>query len=459
MSRRPIPASRRPRRLRNLLVLAACLLPLCVTGAPARVSGATMLHMVYFSGPESDAMAQVISYWNTNMAPKAGFQVQMDLFGRTGFYEKENTLLAAHSSSEDVIFTASYEVGSMYRYLDPIGRGASGPGGKVDPSLFIPSTVDSLRVNGKLYAIPMDVSNHFLYYRGDLIAKLLRDPASRQLYHQLAQQYLHLSLQPKAPAAWTWDDFEAVALFYTRKYNPSSPTLFGTSLQLKNLIYNVMVWNDVLWSYGGAWNKGTTATLDTAAARTALSVYVDLYKLGCTPTASTDWEYPETNAAFETGRVAEVLQWSAAYHELTDPAKDPQFAANVGIAPVPGPVHRTHVHALAVGLNSASQNKAQAVAWLNFLGTAQAMRIYAQAGGIPSVSSVLASQTRAHPEYAEIARDVKNYGFSEPASPGESAILNALATDLSAAWAGQTGVDQALRTANSDVNRILRQGS
>jgi len=451
--------SNRRSPLRILYVLMAVLLSFGATRAADVRAAPFTLHMVYFSGPESDAMAQVIAYWNSHRAAQAGFQVQMDLFGRTSFYDKENTLLAAHSPSEDVIFTASYEVGSMYRYLDPIGPGAAGVGGKVNTGLFIPSTVNSLRVGGKLYAIPMDVSNQFLYYRNDLIAKLLHDAASRALYHKLAQQYLHLSLEPKTPSAWTWDDYKAVALFFTRKYNPSSPTLYGTSLQMKNLIYNVMVWDDVLWSYGGAWTNHGQASLNSAAAHKALSVYTDLYKLGCTPTASTDWEYPETNAAFETGKVAAVVQWSAAYTELTDKSKNPLYASNVSIAPTPGIVHRTHVHALAVGLNSASQHKAQAVAWLNFLGTKQAMQMYAQAGGLPSVASVLSGLAKAHPEYTAIAHDVKEYGFTEPASPAESAILSALSNDLSAAWAGQVGVDQALRTANNDVTRLLKQGA
>ena len=85
--------------------------------------------------------------------------------------------------------------------------------------------------------------------------------------------------------------------------------------------------------------------------------------------------------------------------------------------------------------------------------------MYAQAGGLPSVASVLSGLAKAHPEYTAIAHDVKEYGFTEPASPAESAILSALSNDLSAAWAGQVGVDQALRTANNDVTRLLKQGA
>lgn len=261
------------------------------------------------------------------------------------------------------------------------------------------------------------------------------------------------------PASWNWSDFEATAIFFTKKYNSSSLTEYGTSLQLKNLIYNIMVWDDLLWSYGGSWTKNGKAALTSPAAQKAMAVYDDLYKLGCTPAASTNWEYPETNLAFETGKAAVVLQWSAAYHELTNPSNSPLYNKEVGLAPVPGPVHRTHVHALALALNTYSHNKANAVAWLNFLGTKQAMDMYARAGGIPSVASVLSGLVSVHPEYAAIAHDVKEYGFAEPASAEEPAILDALSNDLSAAWAGQISGAQALARANADVNKILAGAS
>jgi len=413
---------------RAALTLSLAALPLAANQQPRTAHAAGVVHMVYFPGPESDAMAKVVANWNQN---KNGFQVQMDLFDRLSSFDKENTFLAAHSASEDLIFTASYEVGSMAAYLDPIGPGAPGAGAKVDPSLFIPSTVDSLKVGGKLYAIPMDVSNQFLYYRTDLISKLLHDPQQQRLYTQIAAKYLHLHLTPKAPASWNWSDFEAVVLFFTQKYNPASPTQYGTSLQLKNLIYNIMVWDDLLWSFGGSWTSHGKASLDSPAAKQAMAVYDTLYQLGATPAASTNWEYPETNLSLETGKAAVTIQWSAAELALTDG------------------------RAVVFEAKRQGQNKANAVTWLNFLGTKQAMDLYARSGGIPSVSSVLAGLVGVHPEYAEIARDVKDYGFAEPASAQEPAILNAMANDLSSAWAGQTSGPQAVTKANADVAKIL----
>ncbi len=73
--------SNRRSPLRILYVLMAVLLSFGATRAADVRAAPFTLHMVYFSGPESDAMAQVIAYWNSHRATQAGFQVQMDLSG------------------------------------------------------------------------------------------------------------------------------------------------------------------------------------------------------------------------------------------------------------------------------------------------------------------------------------------------------------------------------------------
>ena len=53
------------------------------------------VRMVYWPGPESDAMDVVLKYWNENMAEEAGFYVEQELFERNNIMLKEGTLMAA----------------------------------------------------------------------------------------------------------------------------------------------------------------------------------------------------------------------------------------------------------------------------------------------------------------------------------------------------------------------------
>ena len=82
-----------------------------------------------------------------------------------------------------------------------------------------------------------------MYYRTDLIAKLLSDPAWQAKYTEIAQAKLGKALAPKDPDQWTWDDYAATAMFFTKSINSDSPTRYGTVLQMKNLLFNMMVWH------------------------------------------------------------------------------------------------------------------------------------------------------------------------------------------------------------------------
>lgn len=439
-----------------LLILLVSLMTFgCANQAetPAGKDAPATVRMVYWPGPESEAMQKVVDWFNANEGPKTGTKVELVLFSREGFWEKQESILAAKSPEVDIIFTASYIVGRHAPHLEPLDSVFAQTDNPEAGSLttFLSRGLDSLKVDGKVYALPMDISNHFLYYRKDLIDRLLSDPAWQSRYRELAKQHLGMDLAPKPVAEWNWDDFIATALFFTKKYNPDSPTEYGTVLQMKNLIYNVMIWNDVLWSLGGSWFKpdGTPA-FDTPEAKKALEVYTSISKLGVTPEGSTNYEYPEANEAFKTGKVAVMLQWSAAFHELNDPTKS-SVADKVAIGPIPGEKHATHIHSLGVGLSRYSQNKEAAVKWLQFLATPKAMQMYAEAGGIPPVESVLKGMGEKRPEFPVIADHVERYGFVESTAPNVQSILEVLAKHLSGAWALQTTPEEALKAIQRDL--------
>ena len=434
---------------KKLAFVSAAMLTLSMAGTfinPVSASSETNLNVVYWPGPESDAFQQVVNRYNATQGLKDHIHVNLLLFSRVGTYTKEDSMMSSKSSAADLWYAASYNIGQYSAYMNPLP-------GKINKSLFIPSAVKSLTVNGKWYVLPMDVSNHFLFYRKDLIHKLLTDSAWKKEYAQISKQVVGKALQPKQPSQWSWNDFMATAAFFTQSKNPSSPTQYGTFMQMENLIYNVMIWDDVLWSYGGNWLKPNgTPAFDTKAAKEALQLYQNIYKDGFTPSSSSTSEYPQTNAALETGNAAFAIQWSAAYSELTDKSKD-QFYNEIGVAPVPG--GKTHIHAMGVAINKYSTHQAQDVKFLKYLASTSAMKQYAIAGGIPPVESVLNSLSKQDAEFPLISKTVKENVFSEPPLKQEQNVLQVLAQDLSGAWANQTSVQQALSQAQSDVANVI----
>lgn len=452
----PPKASRwRRRRVTALMAttLSAALAGLLIAitaGGAAAASQVTNLKMVFWPGPEGTAMQKVVNQYNAGLGKKEGIHVQQVLISRTSTFTKEATLIAAHSSEFDVYFTASYIVGQQQASLQPLTG--------ITTSNYFPSAPKSLTIGGKLYAVPLDVSNHFLYYRKDLINKLLTDPAWKTLYGQISQKVVGQTLTPKPPNQWNWNDYLATAAFFTKSYNANSPMTYGTAMQLKNLEYNTMIWDDVLWSFGGHWtNSKGQADINTPAAQKAMNVYRTAYVDHLTSPDSDTAEYPETEAALQSGQAAVALQWSAGFPELTSKKQSPQVAGKIAVTRIPGTTHLTHVHVLADALNKYSTNKAQALKWLQYLATPQAMLTYAKAGGIPSMPSILRKVANTQPAgyYQAIINTVQHGGFAEPTLRTTNTIYVDLAADLSSAWAGLTSNSDALSKAQNDLKGLV----
>lgn len=431
------------------LIVSGALLAGCSAGSSGsggdEGSGEGTVKLVAWPGPEGDAMSKVVDAYNAGQGKDDGINVELTLLSRQDTFSKEAALMASKSSDVDIYFTASYNIGQFAPSLDPLTD--------IDTSAYFPVAAEGLTYEGELYALPLDVSNHFLLYRKDLTDALLADPAAQAEYEKISETVLGESRAPKDPAEWDLDDFKVAAAYFSQSTNPNSPTKYGTIIQAKNLLYNTMIWNDVLWGYGGNWEKDGQAALNSEAGKKAVQLYADIYKNGWTSPDSSQAEFPETQAALQSGNTAFAIQWSAAFASLNDPAQSPDVAGKIAIAPVPG--GKTHVHALAVSLNKYSKNKAAAKTFLSYLATEDAMTQYAQAGGIPAIPAVLEAQTDLNPAFAQVSQTITENGFSEPVFPQTFQAYSKIAEDLSGAWVGQTDVDEALKTANANLQELL----
>ena len=100
---------------------------------------------------------------------------------------------------------------------------------EIDPDIerlfegFLPGLKnDYSQVNGELYALPTTPSSQLLFYRKDLF----ESAAWRRQYAERFGREL------KIPA--TFEEFNQIAAFFSRKLNPASPTLFGTTFTMGN---------------------------------------------------------------------------------------------------------------------------------------------------------------------------------------------------------------------------------
>jgi hypothetical protein len=92
------------------------------------------------------------------------------------------------------------------------------------------------------YSLFLMLAKKWRSFSPPLKIKLLSDKDWKAAYEKTSEKAVGKKLEPKDPKDWNWDDFVATAVFFTQQENGSSPTKYGTALQLKNLIFNTMIW-------------------------------------------------------------------------------------------------------------------------------------------------------------------------------------------------------------------------
>ena len=406
-------------------------------------------------GPEETALRKVAEIYNAQPGRTDDDKVKLLFFNREGFFDKLQADMAAGSTTFDVNLVATYSLGKYAPFMDPLTLPAS------TADTFGATVLKTMQYDGKQYGVPTDLSLHFMYFRKDLIDQLLADDAWKATYGEIAQKYLGKTLVPKQPDEWTWDDYAATALFFTKSVNPKSPVRYGTVLQMKNLLFNMMVFGSVPRSYGANWmDAGGKVTVDSAAYRTALELYKKLYDAGTTPKDSLSYEFPEANAAFGSGQVATLLQWNAAAADLDDKTKTPAVAGKIGtVAPPAGPAGRfTHIHSLGLGINKASTHKDAALRFLTWLAGPEAMTDYAKAGGSPALSDAITAKIDGRPDLAKLGAFAGRYGFvmNGGTSANALAVYEAQAKAFTGYWGGVDNLDGALQQASTAMTTLLK---
>ena len=401
-------------------------------------------------GPEEAALRAVTEIYNARPDVTEENKVELLFTSRDGFFDKLQVDLAAGSTAFDVNLIATYSIGRYAPFMEPITL--SDEAGAV----FGDTVLSTMQFDGAQYGVPTDLSLHFLYYRQDLIDALMADDAAKARYGDISEQYLGERLEPKAPSDWTWTDFAANALYFSQSVNPDSPTRYGTVIQMKNLLFNMMVFHSWPRSYGANWmDEAGAITVDSPAYRTALEMAKMLYDAGATPPDSTSYEYAEANAAFSSGQVAAMVQWNAAAAELT--AAQP---ATGTFAPPAGPEGRfTHIHGLGLGLNKAAENKEGAIAFLQWLSTAEAALAYARAGGAPGLAGETAAQLAAErPDLVQVGEYASTYGFVMRGGTSENAlsVYEAQAKEFTGFWAGTQDLDTAMANITASMTELLQ---
>lgn len=187
---------------------------------------------------------------------------------------------------------------------------------------FMEKNVSNCFYHGICYGIPLIGGTHLLFYRRDLF----ETPSIQREF----QQQHHLPLRPPM----TWTEFNGIARFFTRKFNPNSPTVAGTAIQgglAEDLILEILI---RLWGYGGGLldENGRLALNTTPNIRGFQSILETLdYAYEETAETSGDQVFRD----FGSGKTAMIISFSEYAAQIKDEVHR-EIITKIGYSQVPG---------------------------------------------------------------------------------------------------------------------------
>lgn len=232
---------------------------------------------------------------------------------------------------------------------------------------------------------------------------------------------------------------------------------YGLAMQPQRGYKIMEEWVNWLFAAGGTvYKKDGSGNLDTPEARKALEKYIEAYH-DYAPKNSLNWMFDDAQRSVASGQSAALISYGFAYPILNE--KGGIAGDNAGkfaIAPFPGGKGVLGSWSWSIPTNSGDSDAAWAfVSWL-----AQkdhdAERVIA--GGAPVRQSAFDRSDVKSKGYGEEYLDAekKMLANSDQISHGANAeeMIQAVGTELNEAVAGTKSVDQALKDANAQINKI-----
>lgn len=238
---------------------------------------------------------------------------------------------------------------------------------------FIPATLESAEVDGRLVQLPRvtDVSN--LYYQ-----KELYDNADNQKAYK---DKFGVDLAPPK----TFDEFKQQAIFFS---NP--PNLYGTVFAGKDEGMTGRFMEIVRANGGDMFDAKWNPTFNSQAGVDALNWFVDLYNAKAVPAGTVNYTWDDIGQGFAAGTVAIDLDWPGWAAFFNDP-KTSKLAGKIGLAVAPvgtagkrGGWSGSH----SFSITQACDNKEAAASFITFLTDYESEMMEARAGNLPTRTKV-----------------------------------------------------------------------
>ena len=299
--------------------------------------------------------------------------------------------------------------------------------------------------HGVRCCIPYDPSIQLLFYRRDLFS----DPTYKRMYFETFREELAV---PK-----TFRDYNRIASFFTKSCNAASPTQYGSTVAIGNVVVSPSEFMPRLFAENGRLlDRQGRITLDTPEALRALKNYRETYSYS-DRTIYDFWKNALEGFADGTAAMT-VVFINYASHILNSQMS--RIAGKLGFAPVPG--GKPLLGGGVIGITQSCSCPEAACAFLEWLYADLVAPVFTMLGGLSPCRSAysnrdineqypwLSTARKSFPN-AQRRRDSTYYSnFSE------LKLETILASHIQRAVLGVCSSEEALKQAQEDCNRYFQ---
>lgn len=309
----------------------------------------------------------------------------------------------------DVIWTAEFAAQGWLKDVTPAIQARQNE--------FIPSVLNTAKINGKYWAVPFNTNAGLLYYN---TKKVHQVPTTWQQAYSMGKTDGGFGYQGQAYEGLTVDFLE------------------------------------MLYSAGGTVlsSDGKKATIDSPQAQQVLSFMQQGFKDGAVPQAVLTYIEEDSRNAFQDGKLSILRNWPYVY------ALAKQAHVPFKVEPLPtwaGGKPASVLGGYNLGISSYSKNPGAALSFINFATAPAAQTKFFIKSSLPAVLTQVYSDpavVKAQPFATQLLKAVQN-GVPRPVSPVYPQISQAIYKNVYSALSSGTSPSTALQNAQNQINSAL----
>ncbi|WP_084423156.1 extracellular solute-binding protein [Cohnella thermotolerans] len=355
---------------------------------------------------------------------QTGIKVNAVSTDYNSLYNKISTAVMSNSSDIDVVEMDTIWAGQFLK-----GNFAVDLTNVVPPDVqkqFSPSSLESVKYDGHLVAIPHFSSTKHFYWNTELLARagIDKPPVT---WDQFREDSLKLKELGIYASAWSWKQAEGLVCDFV-----SLTSAFGGKFFDDN--------GKPIFNQGGGVQ--------------ALQFMTDLVQKDKTvDPASLQWTENDVQNAFAAGKIAMMSNWEYMYPDLDDPTKSKVAGkTDVGLMPGEGGILSAAVTGSeGLAILQSSKHKEAALAFLNFVASKEfQLPFFQKTGNYPSLNELFQDSEVVNSDKSNHFSKIVNqyqYGYNRPNAPGYVTWSDALAAEIHEALVGNKTPQAALDSA------------